>query len=146
MRVASRAYVEFKRKIKAWQIANGRTVEAARKEIRDFFKSSFPEFTRDCGFSFKRRYYFPTKMLYTKNGSPKKIDLTNRIKALDDCICFILEIDDSLIFESSEKKIESTNSDEAYVSIEITPKCMSKLKGSKKPISKGVLDESGINA
>ena len=35
---------------------------------------------------------------FTKKGSVRKVDLTNRVKFLEDCVCTALGIDDSHIF------------------------------------------------
>ena len=47
--------------------------------------------------------------LYTKKGTIKKFDCSNRIKAIEDCICKFLEIDDSVIFRVAvEKRLTTT--------------------------------------
>lgn len=67
---------------------------------------------------FSRHFYFPYSRIFTKDHRVKKFDVTNRTKALDDCISTIIGIDDRYIFESySEKHIANTA--EAYVNVTI---------------------------
>lgn len=55
--------------------------------------------------SFERKFMLPRNKVYTKDGRPKKFDITNRIKALDDCICDAIGIDDRHIFQSYSEKL-----------------------------------------
>jgi len=42
-----------------------------------------------------RLYYFKPHKIVTKEGKPRKIDISNRIKALDDTLSQLIGIDDS---------------------------------------------------
>jgi len=66
-------------------------------------------------------FYFDHKRIFTKEGRAKKIDVSNHIKALHDCICKMLGIDDSLFFQVSMVKIGVLDPDLEYVLTEISP-------------------------
>ena len=44
---------------------------------------------------------------YTKSGSVRQVDLTNRIKFLEDCVCAALGIDDRQVFRMVLNKLHS---------------------------------------
>lgn len=44
---------------------------------------------------------------FTSDGSVRKVDLTNRVKFLEDCLCSALGIDDSHIFRVTLRKVHS---------------------------------------
>ncbi|MCC6572914.1 MAG: RusA family crossover junction endodeoxyribonuclease [Planctomycetes bacterium] len=46
---------------------------------------------------------------YTKSGSVRQVDLTNRIKFLEDCVCAALGIDDRQIFRVILNKTHATS-------------------------------------
>lgn len=48
--------------------------------------------------------FFPYFDLFTKEGMPRKMDGTNRLKALHDCMSEILEVDDSWFWDSAVYK------------------------------------------
>jgi Holliday junction resolvase RusA-like endonuclease len=50
-------------------------------------------------------FYFPVSRLYTKKHTIKKLDVSNRLKALHDCLCKVIGIDDSQFFEIYAIKI-----------------------------------------
>ena len=49
-------------------------------------------------------FYFPKDKLFYPDGNPKKLDVSNRIKVIEDLLCNALGIDDSLIFDLHAKK------------------------------------------
>ncbi len=53
----------------------------------------------------KALFRFHHYNLYTKSGEFKKMDVSNRLKALHDQLCKLLGIDDSLFFKVSAEKI-----------------------------------------
>lgn len=48
--------------------------------------------------------FFPYFDLFTKEGLPRKMDGTNRLKALHDCLAELLEVDDSWFWDAEVKK------------------------------------------
>jgi Holliday junction resolvase RusA-like endonuclease len=51
-------------------------------------------------------FEFEKERLYQPNGTPKKMDLSNRVKVVEDLIFKYLEIDDSLVFKLIAEKKE----------------------------------------
>lgn len=48
--------------------------------------------------------FFPYFGLFTKEGLPRKMDGTNRLKALHDCLAELLEVDDSWFWDAEVRK------------------------------------------
>lgn len=48
--------------------------------------------------------FFPYFELFTKEGLPRRMDGTNRLKALHDCMAELLEIDDSWFWDAEVRK------------------------------------------
>lgn len=67
----------------------------------------------DCAF------YFPREKLLTKKNTLKRLDWSNRLKILHDCLSDIIEVDDSHFISGYCCKKISDN-DEAYVEITIS--------------------------
>ena len=68
-----------------------------------------------------RRFYFPRSRLFTKQDKPKKIDVSNRIKAVDDAISKLIGIDDKLFFSATTKKYAHSHALYEYVEVDISP-------------------------
>lgn len=51
----------------------------------------------------------------------KKVDLTNRIKFMEDCFKYSMDIDDSLTFESTQRKIHSPDREAVYLHYYMMP-------------------------
>lgn len=62
----------------------------------------------------ERWFFFPKGKLFTKKRTLKKIDVTNRIKALDDKVTEMLWVDDNIIFDGIERK-RWTDDEDGYV-------------------------------
>lgn len=69
----------------------------------------------------QRFYYLHRGRIFCKDGRPKRWDVTNRVKALDDALCEILGMDDSIIWKSTEEKILAPESVREHVSVLLTP-------------------------
>jgi hypothetical protein len=69
---------------------------------------------------FDRIYYMSRKRIFTKKGTPRKMDQTNRIKAFDDALSGLIAIDDSWIFSSTSRKQVSADSLSEYVDLTIS--------------------------
>lgn len=96
-----------------WWLVNREMVFKVREHLHNK--------THNSGFvlSVHRFFYYQTEDLYTSAGNIKKNDVTNRIKCLDDCLFEILQLDDRLIWEGSEKKCVTKQ--RPYVRVIITP-------------------------
>lgn len=73
------------------------------------------------GLEISCQFFFHYSRLFTKDGRVKKLDVSNRIKALHDCLCRLLGIDDSVFFRvSAEKGTAHADLDE-MVMVDIRP-------------------------
>jgi len=69
----------------------------------------------------KALFCFKRKRIFTLKNEPKKMDVSNRIKALHDCLGKILGIDDCLFFRiHAEKALCDENLNEMVI-VEIAP-------------------------
>ena len=64
--------------------------------------------------------FFPYFELFTKEGLPRKMDGTNRLKALHDCLAEMLEVDDSWFWESSVRK-GVTDREKSWCAVRFSP-------------------------
>lgn len=93
VRVCSKELVAFKSQFSAYHMANLNGFGAGK-----LIFGGKPLFI-DCDF------YFPQERLYTKDGRLKRLDVSNRLKALHDCMATALEIDDCQFMEISARKL-----------------------------------------
>lgn len=70
-----------------------------------------------CELSLKLTYYIPRSRLYTRAGSIKRYDLSNRVKAIEDKLFAVLGWDDSCVFKLVLEKVVS---DRDCVDVEIS--------------------------
>lgn len=61
--------------------------------------------------------YFKKERLYTKDGRIKKLDISNRLKSCEDCICKAIGIDDSQIFRIVAEKIPTDTEEQTVISL-----------------------------
>lgn len=66
-------------------------------------------------------FFFKKERLFTLKNKPKKLDVSNRIKAIHDSLCKLLEIDDSLFFKVTAEKVVCNGNLEESSWIEILP-------------------------
>jgi len=71
--------------------------------------------------SFERIFLFHKKKICRKDGRSKKLDVSNRIKCVDDCICDLLGIDDKYIEYGTELKMITSDENQERVYIGIKP-------------------------
>lgn len=60
---------------------------------------------------------FPHHDLWTKDSRPRRLDGTNRIKALDDCLADVLQVDDSCFWAGSIMKCETSKPDPYVIAV-----------------------------
>jgi len=112
-RVSSPGLIKFKKYCERWHLINRKTIGKAS----EFFKARIEEGHK---IHFNREFLFNTKSLYRLDGNPKRMDLTNRIKAIDDAVCNMLDIDDKFIWQGKERKVEIKNGLPECIIITIT--------------------------
>ena len=118
-RIPSEQYQAFKGAMDSWYVLNIKTVIQFKEWIKNTawdHNLMEPELYR-----FDRYFMFHHSKLWTKEGKPKKLDATNRIKAFDDCFCGIIGIDDSFIWKGSEEKITVPKDYAECVIVKISP-------------------------
>jgi Holliday junction resolvase RusA-like endonuclease len=102
--VKSPELVKWRKEFDAWVILNINGVRAARSFVNGKLLNVHVDI------------YWPYEKLFTKQGKPKKLDVSNRLKALHDALADALEIDDCVFWGVSVSKQEGLGS----VSVSIT--------------------------
>lgn len=97
-----------------WALVNNVAVAKAKKFIRDdiLMKGKMIGVDAFC--------CFPGTSLWTQKGLPKRMDASNRIKALHDCLAETLTVDDSSFWDVRAVKME-TSRPEPWVFVELYP-------------------------
>lgn len=68
-----------------------------------------------------RFFGFHFHRLISKKKQPKRLDVSNRIKAFDDSLCHIIGIDDKYIWKGSEEKSPVDESQHEQAAVMISP-------------------------
>ncbi len=112
-RFKSSHYKSYENAMRIWCLKNHQVI----KQAKDFLKDkSFLSVTAT--------FYFPYERLLTKKHLPKRQDVTNRVKVLEDLVCKFLEIDDCLFWKwSLEKRVADDSYIDMIIEIMETPKC-----------------------
>lgn len=97
--VPSRELERFKRELNDYYHLNKPVINRAQT-ILNFWLSNKLSLKMNC------KFYFERKMIYTLKNKPKKMDVSNRLKAAHDGIAKLLDIDDSLFFKIEAEKLE----------------------------------------
>ena len=103
--------VAFKRDFSVYCLANHASFAWARQEL-----AGVPgvELRIDCVFYFKR------EQLYTLKGKLKKLDVSNRLKALHDCLAEALGVDDSCFMHiTAQKRVNDSRLPHCAVSVSL---------------------------
>lgn len=104
-RFANKKLKDYKSIVLVWRAMNIPVVERLQKELSE----------KKVGI--RAYFHYRKERVFTKDGSPKRNDVTNRIKPLQDCLFEIIGSDDKWVFEFSCKKLCSE--DEPYVRLEL---------------------------
>jgi Holliday junction resolvase RusA-like endonuclease len=112
---ASPKLKEFQKYMLGYPKLHAAAILDAKLELRPWIKDGLP-------LSCDATFYFHHGSLFCRDGSIKKLDVSNRIKALHDCICKMLGMDDSQFFcvRAVKKSLRSFEKME-HVVIEIHP-------------------------
>lgn len=100
-RCRSPRYNEYKRDFAGYILRRSLQFEEARSEVQKWFGENMV-----CAIEFT--FYYNKKALYTVDGKVKRNDVSNRIKALEDCFFEALNIDDRFVFQIIAKKDVTT--------------------------------------
>jgi len=97
--VPSKELERYKRELNDYYHLNRDAIQRSQQSLK-FWLSHKLLLQMNC------RFFFERKMLYTLKGAPKKMDVSNRLKAAHDGVAKLLEIDDSLFFKIEAEKRE----------------------------------------
>ena len=78
---------------------------------------------------------FPSHQVWTQAGKPRKMDVSNRMKPLEDAVAKILLIDDCYFFKPSAEKVERMRMTEPFCAMLIepwTPRSLADVKEQEK--------------
>lgn len=64
---------------------------------------------------------FPSGLIWTQDGRPRKMDVSNRMKALEDEVAKMLLIDDCYFFKVSAEKVERMRINTPFCAVLIRP-------------------------
>jgi len=99
-RAKTAQYRDFEAKVQMWSYSRTLQLNLARHQIKEDYR---------LWIDFK--LLMPYAKLYSKRGTIKRWDVTNRIKAMLDLFSKCLGIDDSQFFKCTIEKIHSTFED-----------------------------------
>jgi Holliday junction resolvase RusA-like endonuclease len=102
----------FDMAFEVFMLTRKRALEATRDMAHGWLKEGFNALRVDVEF------FFPKEKLFTKKKTIKRLDTTNRLKAVLDKISIALEIDDSLFVETFATR---TLADKEYCKVTIYP-------------------------
>lgn len=94
-RCKSPAVLDWNGKFYAWELVNRHEVRNAKNLLQ----------TLNGLIGMKFAFRMSKQRLFTLKGTPKKLDLSNHIKILEDSITGLLGFDDSLVFKLEAEKI-----------------------------------------
>lgn len=113
-RFKTQKYREFEIQAHNWMIKNGHLLSYMREYVKKATESPYEVLQTDIMF------FFPATEIWTKAGKPKRNDCRNRLKALDDAIAKILDIDDCYFVAGFIDRTAMPNDLPASVDIEIS--------------------------
>jgi Holliday junction resolvase RusA-like endonuclease len=99
-RIKSKESQDWAREFEKWAIINVRTIIEAKNTIA-LWNSRFIEVSVFAGFKYER--------MVCKDGSPKKLDISNRLKALHDLIAEKIKMDDCTFVRTPAEKCIAVN-------------------------------------
>ena len=98
-RSKSASYFAFDAEINRWIYSNRTQIFAAKKALQDCR-------AKQSRLTLSLLFYLHRSRLIAKNGNVKRFDVSNRIKALEDKVSHLLEIDDSFFWKISAEKLD----------------------------------------
>lgn len=79
--------------------AAGKAFDSEIEGYRLVHSHTLRQFRRGTLYRVRLTFFLPLEKLMTKDGAVKKLDVSNRIKPIEDAICKLLDIDDKDIVE-----------------------------------------------
>ena len=114
IRCKSKVYYEYDKIIKDWTHENFDDLKSVKDQIKTLINTG-------SVLSIDRYFCFHKESLFTKMDTIKRLDVTNRIKVLDDTVMRLFEIDDKYIWFGYEEKVILSPSDDECVIVDIAP-------------------------
>lgn len=110
MRVKAKDSVAYQKEFYAWASLKADDINKAKSLLNETMELKI-----------RANFFFSKDRLYTKKGKIKRLDVSNRVKLLHDCLADVLEIDDSQFFLCIETKVPVYNDacEQVIVSIDI---------------------------
>ncbi len=107
--VKSPELVQFKRAFDGWAFQNAKGLQVAQA------------LCEGCAVEVEAFIGFKRSRVYTKVGGYKSLDVSNRLKALHDCLADKLGIDDKAFFSITAEKFCVSDDEEEQVIVRISP-------------------------
>lgn len=107
--VRSPDLVKYRLDFTKWALVQSKGIEVAKAVIEG------------CAIEVEAFFGFHVARLYTKKGTFKKLDVSNRIKALHDALAAALCVDDSHFFSITAEKFTVENAEDEQCVIRISP-------------------------
>lgn len=114
-RAKSQEYVDYTNVMKQHYLMNASIYIAALHLVSQWKKDGYTRFQLNATF------YFEESRILCKDGSPKRLDLSNRIKSLEDVLFKLLNLDDKHIFKLFLEKEVVRKGKQESVTIELFP-------------------------
>jgi len=129
IRIKSKESIDYIKAFELWAIQNFRTLNEARNSII-LWNSKFVEVSMFAGFKQER--------ILCKDGSPKKMDISNRTKLIHDLLAIKIALDDCCFVRTpAEKCIAPVDTGEELIVV-IRPRELRKLEDIKRLIFEDV--------
>lgn len=109
-RVKSKVYIQFIAAARRWMMTNSKVIEESRQLTLETGARRF--------LHVDTVFYMMRKTIICKDGTPRRNDTSNRLKALHDVLAEIIGIDDCYFFSGSYDKVAVD--DERKVGVDIT--------------------------
>ena len=97
--ISTQILENYKTEMRSWYLSNLREFQQAQEQLMKLTIRSKKLIKIDRYFGF-----FESTIVAKSHGGPKRLDITNRIKAFDDALCDMLAIDDKYIWKGTEEK------------------------------------------
>lgn len=112
--IPAKGLKQYKAAMMAWAFKEAANTRVDRRIISEWLGQGL---ALEC----RAVFFFYRKNLFTKKQMPKRIDVSNRIKACHDEVAKILGIDDSLFFKISAEKAVCHDNLQETCCIEVVP-------------------------
>lgn len=118
--VRSKEYEYFRRSFDSWAVANKQGILVARDMVKN------------TGVEVEAFFGFHRDRLYTKKNEFKRLDVSNYLKGLHDCLAVHLEVDDRAFFSVVAEKFSVPDPLDEQVIVRLSPfqpRALSEIQG-----------------